>query len=202
MARFCFLSASDVPLLNTFACFGAESWVPAGWHPFIHGHPSLSTGEAVRAEHMLTCYTSQLDRGGRYHPSPPVPMRSSSGFENRGLNRRKGEIGRKRGMEKLANPHAIQGQSKGGYATRSASHSILLPKERLLRKVYPWLVNWLQLLSPCFLPSMYVTSGSRPWVTSSLGLIQKEDDNLLLLCLTSLAKVAGNERIQSFLGHM
>lgn len=49
---------------------------------------------------------------------------------------------------------------------------------------------------------MYVTSGSRPWVTSSLGLIQKEDDNLLLLCLNSLAKVAGNERIQSFLGRM
>lgn len=49
---------------------------------------------------------------------------------------------------------------------------------------------------------VYMTSGSRPWVTSSLGVIQKEDDNLLLLCLTSLTEVAGNERIQSFLGHM
>lgn len=49
---------------------------------------------------------------------------------------------------------------------------------------------------------VFVTSGSRPWVTSSLGLIQKEDDNLLLLCLTSLSEVAGNERIPSFLGHM
>lgn len=49
---------------------------------------------------------------------------------------------------------------------------------------------------------IYVTSGSIPWVTSSLGLIQKENDNLLLLCLISLTEVAGNERIQSFLGHM
>lgn len=49
---------------------------------------------------------------------------------------------------------------------------------------------------------IYVTPGFRPWVTSSLGLIQKEDDNLPLLCLSSLTEVAGNERIQSFLGHV
>jgi len=79
-------------------------------------------------------------------------MGSSSGFENMGLNRRKGINGRRRGLEKLANPHAIQGQSEVGYATRAISSSALLPKERVLRKVCPWLVNWLQLLSPCFLP--------------------------------------------------